>query len=59
MREAFALQKLLTFFWQKNIGFWNSNKRETNNIVSFEELDPEHLTIQNDVILKICHVLMT
>ena len=48
MWVAFALQKLLTFFSKKfqhicvllNINF---NESLTNNIVSFEQLDPEQL----------------
>ena len=48
MWVAFALQKLLTFFSKKiqhmrvslNVNF---NESLTNDIVSFEQLDPEHL----------------
>ena len=46
MREAFALQKLLTFFQQKilsqlrfNIGKFNISL--TNDVVSFEQPDPK------------------
>ena len=44
MREAFAVQKLLTFLSTKNIGVfqninvWNFNKTLTDNIVSLERL---------------------
>ena len=48
MRDAFALQKLLTFFqqkifhiWDNNI--WNFNETLTNDIVSFEQLGPGFL----------------
>ena len=47
MREAFAMQKLLTFFSTRNIGkfqiftFEILTKTLTNDIVSFEQLDPE------------------
>ena len=43
MREAFALQKLLTFFFNKNIGIFeifivlNFNETLTKDIVSFEQ----------------------
>ena len=42
MREAFALQKLLTFFQQKywhiwDINIWNFNVSLTNDVVSFEQ----------------------
>ena len=45
MREAFALQKLLTFF-QQNIGIFQILAFEiyetlTNNVVSFEQLGPD------------------
>ena len=45
MREAFALQKLLTFFQQKyghiwDINVWNFNETLTNDIVSFEQPGP-------------------
>ena len=45
MREAFALQKLLTFFQQKywriwDINVWNLNKTLPNGVVSFEQPDP-------------------
>ena len=46
MREAFAVQKLLTFFSTKNIGlfqiltFENINKTLTNDVFSFEQ--PAH-----------------
>ena len=49
MREAFALQKLLTFFQQKywhiwDINTWNFNVSFTNDVVSFEQLGPgEHI----------------
>ena len=43
MRDAFALQKRLTFFQQKkknwhisDISIWNFNETLTNNVVSFE-----------------------
>ena len=44
MREAFAMQKLLTVFQQKKnwpiyaINVWNFNEMLTNDIVSFEQL---------------------
>ena len=46
MWVAFALQKLLTFFQQKisvylRITRLNFNESLTNDIVSFEQLDPE------------------
>ena len=46
MREAFALQKLLSFFPQKswriwNINIWNFNEMLTNDIVSFEQPGPD------------------
>ena len=46
MREAFALQKLLTFFQQKywriwDINIWNFNETLTNDVVSFEQPGPE------------------
>ena len=45
MREAFALQKLLSFFHQKywqisDINVWNFNETLTNRVVSFEQLGP-------------------
>ena len=45
MREAFALQKLLTFFHQKywhiwDINVWNFNVSLTNDVVSFEQPGP-------------------
>ena len=47
MREAFALQKLLTFFQQKimaisDINIWNYNETLTNVVVSFEQPGPEN-----------------
>ena len=45
MREAFALQKLLTFFSTKTVGKFDILMFEistlTNDIVSFEQLGPE------------------
>ena len=46
MREAFAVQKLLTFFQQKywyiwDINVWNFNETLTNDVVSFEQLGPK------------------
>ena len=46
MGEAFALQKLLSFFQQKywhilEINVWNFNETLTNDVVSFEQLGPE------------------
>ena len=48
MREAFALQKLLTFFQQKychisDINVWNFNETLTNDAVSFEQPGPVEL----------------
>ena len=45
MREAFALQKLLTFLQQKywhiwEINFWKFKETFTNDVVSFEQPDP-------------------
>ena len=43
MREAFALQKLLTFFQQNILAYinvWNFNETFTNNVVSFEQPGP-------------------
>ena len=42
MKEAFAVQKLLTFFQQKywrilDINIWNFDEMLTNDIVSFEQ----------------------
>ena len=50
MREAFALQKLLTFFSTKNTGVYLILMLEmlmklTNNVVSFEQLDPDPSSI--------------
>ena len=49
MREAFALQKLLTFFQQKywhiwDTNVWNFNVSLTNDVVSFEQPGPAVLT---------------
>ena len=47
MREAFALQKFLTYFQQKILELfqiltiWNFNETLTNNIVSFEPPGPD------------------
>ena len=46
MWEAFALQKLLTFFQQKywhisDIKVWNCNETSTNAVVSFEQPGPD------------------
>ena len=46
MREAFAVQKLLTFFQQKywciwDINIWNFNDTLTNDVVSFEQPGPD------------------
>ena len=55
-REAFALQKLLTFFSTKNIGvfeilnFWNFNETLTNDVVSFEQPDPNLYTHMHFII---------
>ena len=38
--EAFALQKLLTFYQQKILAFLRINKTLTNDVVSFEQLGP-------------------
>ena len=48
MTEAFALQKLLTFFQQKywhvrDIIVWNFNETLTNGVVSFEQPDPDEV----------------
>ena len=48
MREAFAMQKLLTFFNKKywhiwEIDFWKFNETLTNDVVSFEQPGPELL----------------
>ena len=48
MREAFALQKLLTFFTQKfwyiwDINAWNFHDTLTNDVVSFEQPGLEKL----------------
>ena len=45
MREAFALQKLYTFFNKKyrliwDINVWNFNETLTNDVVSFEQQGP-------------------
>ena len=46
MREAFALQKLHTFFQQKywhilDISIWKFNETFTNGVVSFEQPGPD------------------
>ena len=46
MREAFAMQKLLTFFQQKywcisDINIRNFNETLTNDVVSFEQPGPD------------------
>ena len=45
MREAFALQKLLTFLQQKwhisDTNIRNFNETLTNDVVSFEQLGPD------------------
>ena len=48
MREAFALQKLLTFFQQKfwhfsDINVSNFNETLTNDVVNFEQPGPEQI----------------
>ena len=48
MREAFAVQKLLTFFNKKywhiwDIKVWNFNVPLTNDVVSFEQPGPDVL----------------
>ena len=52
MREAFALQKLLTIFQQKywripniNVRVRNFNETLTNDVVSFEQPGPEVIKI--------------
>ena len=51
MREAFAVQKLLTFFQQKywcisDIKVWNINETLINDVVSFEQPSPDvHLIL--------------
>ena len=46
MREAFAVQKLLTFFFNKkywqilDINVWNFNETLTNDVVIFEQPGP-------------------
>ena len=50
MREAFALQKLLTFFQQKywyisDTNFRTFNETLTNDIVSFEQPGPDKLAL--------------
>ena len=42
MREAFALQKFLTFITEKywrmlDINIWNFNEMMTNDVISFEQ----------------------
>ena len=64
MREAFAMQKLLTFFQQKykcisDTDVWNFNKMLTNEVVSFEQSAPDgshksSLTRVNTVCQTIC-----
>ena len=60
IREAFALQKLLTFFQHKywhiwDINVWNFNETLTNDVISFEQPGPD--VYNNDVILyTIFHV---
>ena len=50
MREAFALQKLLTFFQQIywhiwDINVWNFNVSLTNDVISFEQLGPDIIKV--------------
>ena len=50
MWVAFALQKLLTFFSAKNFSIFayyyvNFNELLTNDVVSFEQLGPDHLQL--------------
>ena len=52
MREAFAVQKLLTFFQQKywqisDINVLNFNDTLTNDVVSFEQPGPGQETKDN------------
>ena len=54
MREAFALQNLLIFFEQKywgisDIEVGNLNETLTNNVVSFEQPDPELLHLHKNL----------
>ena len=56
MREAFAMQKLLHFFNKKywhiwDIKVWNFNETITNDVVSFEQPDPDlqPCTLLNDI----------
>ena len=61
MREAFAMQKLLTFIQQKNLAFSDISVRNfketlTNDVISFEQPGPEYFVIIGDSILKgLCH----
>ena len=54
MREAFAVQKLLTVFSTKNTGIFKTltfeilTSRFSNDIVSFEQLGPEDFLLKND-----------
>ena len=52
MREAFAIQKLLSFFQQKSISIFQILMFEivTNDVFSFEQLD--HGIFRNAVILS-------
>ena len=59
MTEAFALQKLLTYFfnekyWQNlNINIWKFNETLTNDIVSFEQPGPGWHTLLKKPWIKI------
>ena len=50
MREAFALQKILTFFREKILAYFrnsNANEMLTNDIISFEQVSPDQFHRQN------------
>ena len=63
MREAFAVQKLLTLFQQKywhisDINIWKFNISLTNDVVSFEQLGPADLPPPISIFNTVIPILM-